>query len=399
MQNSERHNRVTYLPMFSQGEIKVLVHRRNTSSSNDGIFFLHTFSALVWILIFVLFIVFTFLKILDRRFEPPDPLLEPASRQEGWVARIRHFILHTGMRRRLRKASLNTAFEMVGHSDHSTTGMMGNSTRQSVLALVIALSGLFFVLSYEASMTARLVQERLSAAYRTADDFRQCRIASADVCIPRGGAIEFFWRNSIAASQCNAGRMPQLLRESDGGVGKVVSGACKFLLAGVSAGDAMTGRYCGQVLKVGKPVLWGGNAFVLPLNSSLYEELGRVTLDLREEGKLKTIDEYYAKRGECAEVDGTALDFQKLKVFFILAFSSCFVVFVSMVIFPQSEPRTVPRQQSYIDSLHKLRSRSGQKTERYSVDVHTGQGASVRANTGLPPPPPRTAEAFSSDAG
>lgn len=45
---------------------------------------------------------------------------------------------------------------------------------------------------------ASLVQEDFNSAFRTINDIKNCRISPGDVCMPRGGAVEAYWKSAIA---------------------------------------------------------------------------------------------------------------------------------------------------------------------------------------------------------
>lgn len=49
--------------------------------------------------------------------------------------------------------------------------------------------------------------------FRHIDDFKTCRIPPQDVCIPGGGAIESYWKNSIA-TRC----VPKIFADTGNGL-------------------------------------------------------------------------------------------------------------------------------------------------------------------------------------
>lgn len=74
----------------------------------------------------------------------------------------------------------------------------GNSMTQWLLNLTIGICGLFLILSYEASVTALLVEDGISD-FRTLDDLKSCRIGANEVCLARGDVLESVWKNTIAS--------------------------------------------------------------------------------------------------------------------------------------------------------------------------------------------------------
>lgn len=106
--NSERIGRVDYIEEFAHSNYRVVTHIDNTSTMTGGAFFITSFSISVWVSILGLAGAFTFLKLLDRRFSPPDETYEPLPRSENWFRRWRHFLLRSKIPFRLRKAVEST---------------------------------------------------------------------------------------------------------------------------------------------------------------------------------------------------------------------------------------------------------------------------------------------------
>lgn len=113
--NNERFGRVDYLVDFVSGDYRVITHIDNTKTSTSGTFFITTFSPSVWLGIVGLSVVFIFLKLLDRRFAPPDGSYQPLSKSENWFRRWRHFLLRSRIPFRLRKAVESTRTFNVVH--------------------------------------------------------------------------------------------------------------------------------------------------------------------------------------------------------------------------------------------------------------------------------------------
>lgn len=111
---------------------------------------------------------------------------------------------------------------------------------------------------------------------------------------------------------------------------------CRFALVdGGTAGVAVNGRYCNLLVTTGKPFLRRGVSFILPPGSNNSAELRMTTLGLQELGRLKTMDDHFEARGTCSSSDKPELSFQRLRVFFIIAFAACIILFLEMVFDPQ----------------------------------------------------------------
>lgn len=360
MQTRERIGHANFLPEMRQGSINVVVRSDNTFRSGRGIFFLNVFGKYVWMNIFILFLLFSFIKVLDRRFEPIQPnhphedltaysgsKISSSESQDGhqsWKERASYYLRNSpffssAQRRRLKKAAIETVFDMVGQGQNPSQSEGGYSTRRNVLGIIIALSGIFFVLSWEAAMTASLVTGHVQSVYRNIDDFKNCHIPAEEVCIPNGGAVESFWRNSISRIPCQQNKMPKGI-QVEYAEEKVLRGDCKYYVSGVSSYALTTGKNCSQMDIVGDPVFWGGNSFVISktINQSIVDELGRATLDLREEGLLKSSHDF-SDHG-CTDKKETSLEWADLKVVFISVYVSCAIILLLMVFVPSSPPRS-----------------------------------------------------------
>lgn len=342
MQLSERDGRVRFIPPFSSGEVLVLTHVHHTSSGHRGVFFMAAFEATVWDLIFLLLATFTILIMLDRRFVPccVDQVPPPPLENTTWFQSFNSAMLKFRFIRRLRLAVM-TAIEILLGRGSTKDHLQGNSTRQWLLRITMVLCGLFFTLSYEATLTAILVQEEIRAEFRTIEDIRQCRIDIADVCVPKGGAIESFFKSAVGSVPCHNGLQPRMFNSYDLALKAVAEKKCKFLISDdLMAGDATNRRYC-NLVRVGERLHWGGSSFIMPKNSRYYDVFSKTTLDLREEGRLQSVDNFFRERGSCTPVYGYTLNLERLKSFFIVAFSLCGIFFILMVLYPQSPPQPV----------------------------------------------------------
>lgn len=132
---------------------------------------------------------------------------------------------------------------------------------------------------------------------------------------------------------------PRLIDSYEGAVEMVANKTCKFTIVdGATAGDAATGRFCRVLVTTGKPMYWGGSSFIMPRGSNLTKALSTTTVSFREDGSLQTVEEFYHERGECPLHSSAVLTVEKLKLFFILCYVGSFVLFIIMLIDPQTPP-------------------------------------------------------------
>lgn len=106
--NPDRLRRVDFVVPFLFTDYRALTHVENTNTSNHGTYFLTTFSLPVWFAIFSLVLIFTFLKMLDRRFAPPNQEYITPSPEISLFRRMRYYLLKNKLCRRIRHAFQST---------------------------------------------------------------------------------------------------------------------------------------------------------------------------------------------------------------------------------------------------------------------------------------------------
>lgn len=112
---------------------------------------------------------------------------------------------------------------------------------------------------------------------------------------------------------------------------------CRFVLAlGGTLRHAEEARYCGVLTTTGSGFYDGALSFVVPKDSPLTEPFNRATLALRNQDAIPTIEEYLNRDGVCENISPPVLDFKKLQIFFYLAFGSCVLIFIEMIVDPQA---------------------------------------------------------------
>lgn len=108
---------------------------------------------------------------------------------------------------------------------------------------------------------------------------------------------------------------------------------------GATALTAVHGRYCEKLALAGRPFSEGGLSFILPKGAEYFEPLRKATLELRSESEVDSLDDYFEKKGKCEMSSSPQLTFTKLKTFFILAFVAVVLLFLEMVLDPQTVSR------------------------------------------------------------
>lgn len=123
-------------------------------------------------------------------------------------------------------------------------------------------------------------------------------------------------------------------------VAKTASKECKFSFAlGSTLLDAASGRYCDILVPTGEPFFEGGTSFVLPRGSNFTQSMSNETLILKAQGLLPSIQEYLRTETSCRLSTSPVLTFKKLRLFFLLAYAVCFVIFLEMMLDPQTIKR------------------------------------------------------------
>lgn len=139
------------------------------------------------------------------------------------------------------------------------------------------------------------------------------------------------------SSPCHKGAEPTILGSYDDLVEMTVNKSCKYSIAfGSTVLDAVVGRHCGKLLQTGQPFFEGSVSFVLPRGSPWTDKLSNATLQLKVEGALPSLQEYFENKDKCTLQNDPTLTFQKLRIFFFVSYAVCFLIFLEMVIDPQS---------------------------------------------------------------
>lgn len=126
-------------------------------------------------------------------------------------------------------------------------------------------------------------------------------------------------------------------------------------------------EHCGTILSSEKPIFTGGLAMVLPKDSVYTEAMSLATLNITGAATVPSLEEFYVRTGSCSPDLATSLPFQKLKLFFTIAFSTGFF-FLTIVIVKwaldrrgsrtenhdQQQHRDLSRRQDHVLQLHRI---------------------------------------------
>lgn len=115
---------------------------------------------------------------------------------------------------------------------------------------------------------------------------------------------------------------------------------CTYLFS-----DRMTAAYetkvverCKTILTTGTTMTMAGQAFLLPRGSEHTESLAMATVNLIEQGKLKPVDFLNG----CEKLEGVmSISITDVRVFLIMAYTSCLLLFIMMVLQGKDEQESV----------------------------------------------------------
>lgn len=136
---------------------------------------------------------------------------------------------------------------------------------------------------------------------------------------------------------------------------------------GSSAHVATHVKYCRTVVNTGDPVYPASNSFILPINSTFVSGMSNGTLRLLEQGKLESLEDYFERRGQCVLPDSTVITWEKMKIFFYLAYIATALVLIEMIFDPQ-ELANHYRNRCNHEQNDQNQSASGEETSTAELD-------------------------------
>ncbi|CAN8072622.1 unnamed protein product [Agarophyton chilense] len=249
--------------------------------------------------------------------------------------RCSHFFMKSPLLFRCRKALQSSLMRMLLLSDDRVVEN-GNTTRQWLLNIFISVCALFLILSYEASMTASLLQESFSSQYQSVSDIHSCRVKPSDICIIKGGAMETYWNDSLATDPCHENDKPKFMNSHSEMFQAVQSSRCLYGIAMETVlNNANRETYCNSFVSLGEPFQTGGLSMLLPKNSNLTQPMSLGVLALLRNQTKSYLNKYLNTLPNCRADVNTNLSFTKLRLFFFLAFGFGVVIFLEMLFVPQ----------------------------------------------------------------
>lgn len=152
------------------------------------------------------------------------------------------------------------------------------------------------------------------------------------MCYAGNGAAKQFFEIALKPIACvqKDGGQPQAISSFEAGFQAVLEGSCDYFytLEGQVLSQSR-GRYCGKLTAVGRKFFETSVSFILPRNSNLTLPISLTTLRMREEDKLVSASTF-AEREWCPDITDATLDWDKMKVFFYVAYSGLGVMLALM---------------------------------------------------------------------
>lgn len=193
--------------------------------------------------------------------------------------------------------------------------------------------------------------------FRSIDDVKNCRIPGSDICFVAGGVEEDFWNSAVATARSNCrtaaeDESPFHVQKGvfddpfSAGLDAVVSGKCKFFLAATSTiSIASKSSFCGDLSIVGEKFYKMSIGYILPKDSPLTEPLSMETLQLQQDGLLKTPSEYgeEAFPSTCGIQSSQRIGWGQLGLFFYVVTSAQCLMLVCLLL---ERPEVTAREQS-----------------------------------------------------
>lgn len=151
---------------------------------------------------------------------------------------------------------------------------------------------------------------------------------------------------------------------------------CRFgILLESTVHSTIHRKYCGTILSNGNPIYTGGLAMVLPKDSMHTEVMSLATLKITDAVTVPSLEEFYSTTGSCSAELATSLPFQKLQLFFIIAFCTGFL-FLTVVVIKWTLNRIGPST----DDQDEYRSRDLNRRQEGLLPLHLNG----RGDPGLP---------------
>lgn len=139
-------------------------------------------------------------------------------------------------------------------------------------------------------------------------------------------------------------------------INATANGSCSYMLGdGGYLLRAVNGKNCGRLVRTGKEFRTRGLTTAIPRNWIYKQDLSKAFLELNENIRLPSFQEYTSRLHTCDSQRPPQVDFYRLRLFFFLAFGVCAALFVEMLLAPQTpfeEHPSATSGRSQNDDLH-----------------------------------------------
>lgn len=145
------------------------------------------------------------------------------------------------------------------------------------------------------------------------------------------------WYEFVPDRQCRKEKKsePRTYNTMEDMVQAVQSQNCTYMLTDGGSAEGVLMQHCGSLVEAGPGFLERDISFVIPRGWRHTAILRREMLELREEREEE--ETYLNGLGSCSSGDPPHLSFDMLRVFFIIAFVSCALILMVMVLDPQKD--------------------------------------------------------------
>lgn len=294
-----------------------------------------------------------------------------ALKEGSFMARLRRRFRLAQFGRRCRYAFFGTCFAILDHvpegaehphgpDDAEHPHRKGPTTRQRFLALLAILLGLFFVLSYEASLVNNLFSTEQDADFNTVDDFFDCSFDPSILAVPESGNTQdTFWDQVVTQKRrengCGSSGYQAISGAGEGingdkvllGLEKLEKGVVDFFLGPRNSAVVFAqGRFCGTLTQVGEEFFNNTLSFVLPKNSNMTRQLSYVTLELGRQNKIPGVIAYGSPR-PCQSKKERKLTWAQMKEFFFVAWGAL-AAFALLLLFSRLLHFFLPRCKCFV---------------------------------------------------
>lgn len=336
--SADRREKVDFPASFSSEAFRAVTRFsavRETAA--NSIFFLSAFTWPVWLAILGLMVVHVLVLLLDRGFAPPPAVPENTRLLPSMWQRLRYQLMKSAMLYRLRTGLVSTTVHFLGQY---APGSRKTGTKTKMMNVIALMFGVFLLTMFQASVTVQVLVTTPQSEFGSIADVKNCRIPVSRLCYAGNGMAKRFYTIALAPIPCvkEVGGSPLAVASFDDGFQAVLDGTCDYFytLQGQVLSQSR-GRHCGKLTAVGTQFFATSVSYILPLNSNLTLPISLSTLRMREEDKLVSAQRH-AELETCPDITDATLGWDKMKVFFYVAYCGLGVMLVLMVVDRNATP-------------------------------------------------------------